>query len=360
MIPRSRLSALLTLLFASLSAGCVGYSTYIDEPREEKPYTYISRITPQSGLTATISVTETGWLITAKEPIVMERVSETVITQRVQKYVFYPPSFLVGIIQCPFEGVVYAFSGGSNAAHLRNGCHRLMMFEPLNGNPEGPVRVALKTEQITDTHPARGRTIRIHGVNHPEEIVGVTNDKGQCFIPSDRVINETQQANLATQVHILEVGSVVWASTLPEISRREKASLAEITWPTPLIFEFAPIPSEAPVELIRFRQMLRYLLGSRGYWVNATPQQKHVGEEEYALGLTSALHGWSKQKSLHWTPATVLIDATVEHNELETSGRISWKNITTGTIITELQIRGELFQDTEGLVKQLAAVTHKQ
>lgn len=343
---------LLVLLAYSLN-GCGGYLAYIDSPHKGKTQTFLKDLHAEPGVTVTFSESEYGWLLHAEQAVTAQQVTETTVTQKVQRYVFFPPVMLVGIFQCPFGGLVYAFSGGSIKLQVRNGCHRLVMLEPLDGNPEGPITTTQTSDTIRMQQPARGRPVRIETPDRITTLVGYTNDQGILVIPLELVQSSSANQPSQTKVQVLEENAVLWQQLLPPHTGQRGVPHAAPPWPTPLVVEFEPLSSGASLELARFQTRMQFLLGTMEYCVVADERRRSMGREELGKGLREESRGGMSVESLKWTPASVLVQTALEEGQYDLYGIIRWKNIATGELIDLTRVPAALSRNEEVMKRML-------
>lgn len=294
------------------------------EPRVE----YMIRERVSTG-TPTLSLIphddQLGWSISVTQPHTETRVIQETQDWETTRHVWFPPSFVLGLIKCPLGLLFPTITSDMLGADARDyGCQRLLMHEPVEGTVRTTTQENMREETVERTEPLRGGEV-VYG--WPE-----------TSLPAIRVkLDQLGHASLRLS-HVLEPQSQ--SGIVTDSMKKDELRLEVSRHGTRLVTQKLPVTTEqmtrarkqarAPLPADRFpdrivvtikasdpavQSLLEYWVLQRG-WCLAAGSARHamiVDElrEQYS-GRVAEVELVSLGK---WVPPTTILEATLHHDE---------------------------------------------
>lgn len=168
---------------------------------------------------------ELGWTISVTQPHTETRVIQEAQDWETKRYVLFPPSFVLGLIQCPIGLLFSTITSDILGADARDyGCQRLLMREPVEGSVRTTTPEDIREETVETIEPLRGGEV-VYG--WPDSSLPSTHVKldqlGRASIRLSHVLghmSQDQMSNIAINgneplLKISQHGTLVVSQTLP-------------------------------------------------------------------------------------------------------------------------------------------------
>lgn len=239
-VDRNMSFSLIAIIGIAILTGCGTGLTHdaIGEPRVE----HIIREHVTSG-SPTLSLIphddELGWTLSVTQPHTETRVIQEAQDWETTRYVWFPPSIVLGLIQCPIGLLFSTITFDMLGADARDyGCQRLLMREPVEGTVRTTTQRDKREEIVESIQPLRGGEV-VFGWPHTSlPSIRINLDQhGQASLRLSHVLGQMSQEEMSNIIingdePLLEIsqrGALLVSQKLPmtqkQLSRANKEAM---------------------------------------------------------------------------------------------------------------------------------------
>ncbi|GJL52609.1 MAG: hypothetical protein NPIRA01_38360 [Nitrospirales bacterium] len=267
---------------------------------------------------------ELGWTISVTQPHTETRVIQEAQDWETKRYVLFPPSFVLGLIQCPIGLLFSTITFDMLGADARDyGCQRLLMREPVDGTIQTTTQRDTRKEVIESIEPLHGGEF-VYGWPDASlpSIRANLDQHGQTSLRLSHVLGQMSQDELSNTIIqedelVLEIsqhGTKLVSQTLP---MSHKALLtAKKQAMTPLPAERFPDRMVVTIKAAdpAVKEALEDWVLRQG-WCLAAGAARHAMIIDELREQYSGRVAETELVSLgRWVPPTTLLEATHQHD----------------------------------------------
>lgn len=327
--------------------GCGGWLTRESIPTTTKPIVTVRDIRPRGAPIVTIKTTLIGWQVNAQQPIERTEVEERAVTERVERTLFFPPSLLTGLLQCPVGALTWMLTLGTYGHELAShGCWRLLMIETLPGTATMTSQTVLTTGIVNDSEPLRGAMVHLTDSLQSKRWTGSLSIDGTLLIPYSVIQNQSTEQppqHLTIQRNL----DTIWSGNLPAIPKTELGKPTVKQWPKRLVFQIEEPKGRDEAVLQPIQQHIQHALLREGHCVVAGDKAREQLRNEAVIQQAELTRNTMSEPSLNFIPTTVLIrvenDVAANPDEVE----ISWFDVEKGEFIETMRLKISLKLDQQ-------------
>jgi hypothetical protein len=300
---------------------------------------------------------ELGWTVQLTQGVQITIEQEKLTRWEAQRFMFWPPSILIGLIQCPGSALLYAGSFGKHGATgLQYGCRRLLMQEPLQGRQPLIQSTSRIQRQESITVPSNQATVSIGWSQSPETLLSYQPDeKGTVFVRLTHLMTRLDHEQLinatlfehpltctVTQGHkvVYRTSLDVSKSSLQRLERNGMPAIALDKLPTPLTIELTEFKGLPGPHVRSLQERLTQRLLTVGVNVVADTTIRQWIQDEQQLQYKGTVADDSRVSLGRWTPSTVQISAKAEATDSRTRLVLTVSSVVSGEILGKIQTEG--------------------
>lgn len=266
-----------------------------------------------------------GWTIFVTQPHTETRVIQKTQEWVTKRYVWFPPSIVLGLIQCPIGLLFSTMTSDMLGTDARDyGCQRLLMREPVEGTVRTTTQEDTREETVEIIEPLHGGDLVYGWPNTSLPSIRINlNNQGQASLRLSHVLGPLSQDEMTKiimngdepLVKISQAGTLMVTQTLPVKQKQLHATQRQAGTPLPT----ERFPSRMVLMMKGSDPALLASLEDwalrRGWCLTAGSARQTMIVDELREQYSGRVADGELVSLGKWVPPTTMLEATLHHDK---------------------------------------------